>query len=190
MRQFKQNPIRFDVSELETDLGKDNFIFVGSSCDMFAEDINFSWVIETLRYCSQFDNKYLFQTKNPRAFVDWNLKEYLPQRIVLGTTIETNRYYEQMGSAPSTLDRSDAMRKLSEKYETMVTVEPIMDFDLGEMLRLVGGCNPKWINVGGDSKGHKLPEPSPEKVKELIAELSKITEIRQKRNLKRLLKDG
>ena len=43
-RWGRQNPIRFDESELKTDLGEGNFIFVGSSCDMFADTIPEQWI--------------------------------------------------------------------------------------------------------------------------------------------------
>jgi molybdopterin converting factor small subunit len=34
----------FDEKELKTDLGKGNFIFVGSSCDMWAQNIPEEWI--------------------------------------------------------------------------------------------------------------------------------------------------
>ena len=54
-RWGKLNTVRFDKIELKSDLGTGNFIFVGSSCDMFAENIPDEWVIETLDYCKKFD---------------------------------------------------------------------------------------------------------------------------------------
>ena len=63
----KLNDVRFDEKELKTDLGKDNFIFVGSGCDMFAESIPDEWIKKTLKHCGLYeDNQYLFQTKNPK----------------------------------------------------------------------------------------------------------------------------
>ena len=56
-RWGKLKPIHFDQKELKTDLGKDNFIFVGSSCDMFAENIPEKWIIDTLEYLNKFDNR-------------------------------------------------------------------------------------------------------------------------------------
>ena len=34
MKRFPQKDVRLDKKELKTDLGENNFIFVGSSCDM------------------------------------------------------------------------------------------------------------------------------------------------------------
>ena len=69
----KQKEIHFDNNELKTDLGDENYIFVGSSNDMFANEIKESWVIDVLDYCSKFNNKYLFQSKYPINFNRFNL---------------------------------------------------------------------------------------------------------------------
>jgi len=68
----------------------------------------------------------------------------------------------------------------------MVTIEPIMDFDLIELVTIIKNIKPEWVNIGADSKGHNLPEPSKEKINALIEELKKITEVKIKDNLKRL----
>ena len=82
--------LRLDQKELNTDLGEGNFIFVGSSTDMWARNIRIGWIKKVLNLCNNFpENKYLFQSKNPSRF-----KEYLdkfPKKTVLCTTIETNR---------------------------------------------------------------------------------------------------
>ena len=39
MKEFPQGELKFDEKELKTDLGEGNFIFVGSSCDMFADAV-------------------------------------------------------------------------------------------------------------------------------------------------------
>ena len=73
-------------------------------------------------------------------------------------------------------------------YETMVTIEPIFDFDLEELVDIVVMANAEWINIGADSKGHKLPEPSKEKVENLIKVLQEKTNIKLKNNLARITK--
>ena len=61
MKRFgKQSDLHFDEKELKTDLGEGNFIFVGSSCDMWADAIPGLWIKATLEHCRQFQNKYLF----------------------------------------------------------------------------------------------------------------------------------
>ena len=70
----------------------------------------------------------------------------------------------------------------------MVTIEPIFDFDLDELVDLIILANPEWVNIGADSKGHNLPEPSEEKMKDLIKALGKSTRVKLKGNLKRITK--
>jgi DNA repair photolyase len=186
MKVFKLGQLYVDRREFKTDLGKDNFIFVGSSCDMFAEAIPDYWIKETLEYLKKFDNRYLFQSKNPTRF--WNWYSKFPLKRVLGTTIETNRRYSQMGNTPSPKDRAAALRHLSVNLveKTMVTIEPVMDFDLVELVALITQIEPEWVNVGADSKGHNLPEPTYHKIDKLIKELELVTEVKIKPNLKRI----
>lgn len=182
-RWGKLKPVRFDEKELKTDLGTGNFIFVGSSCDLFTKDIPDEWILKTLDYCKKFDNKYLFQTKNPSRIND----NYLPVNSVVCTTIETNRWYQDiMNECPPPYKRAVGMYCIDvPKY---LTIEPIMDFDLDEMIQIIKGVNPVQVNIGADSGNHKLPEPSAEKVSMLVKELEKFTVIARKTNLKRLLK--
>ena len=189
-----QPELHFDEKELKTKLvdpetGKDDLdIFCGSSCDMWADKIPIKWIIYTIDHCRCFDNnRYLFQTKNPLRL--YNLHCFLPSNIVLGTTIETNRYYpEIMGTAPSVRERAWHILNLSlVGIETMVTLEPLMDFDLDKLVGIIKSAKPKWVNIGANTNHKvKLPEPPAEKVKELIVELKKITEVKIKKNLKRL----
>ncbi len=176
--------IRFDKSELKTDLGKDNFIFVGSSCDLFAEGLPYDWIIQTMEHCKKFDNTYLFQSKNPKWFDA--IPIHGPDKFVLCTTIESNRYYPEMNYAPEPIERAIDFGKIpiEEKY---ITIEPIMDFDLKSLVTLIRYCNPVQINIGANSGGKKLPEPPAQKIGELIKELEEFTTVKQKKNLKRLL---
>jgi len=178
-RWGKQNPVRFDEHELTIGMGSGKFIFVGSSCDMWANDVHGGWIERVVDHCAKYENKYLFQTKNPNRFYK------IPLDWVACTTIETNRRYEQMGDAPSPFLRAVAMSQLK-NVNKYVTIEPIMDFDIHEMVELVRQCNPVQVNIGADSDGNKLPEPTIEKVRELVEALSEFTVISKKRNLGRL----
>lgn len=183
-RWGKLNPVRFDEKELRINLGSGNFIFVGSSNDMFASNVPDEWIQRTLDYCGSFDNSYLLQTKNPGRLAAFKL----PQKSVVCTTIETNRHYpEFMCNSPEPTLRAEAMSRINlPKY---VTIEPIMDFDLDELLELIRKCNPVQVNIGADSssKKNKLPEPSRQKVQLLIEGLKQFTYIENKRNLSRIL---
>lgn len=180
-RWGKLNPVRFDKKELNTDLGEGNFIFVGSSCDMWAENIPDEWIFATLCHCNKFDNKYLFQTKNPQ-----NIRRILVPNSHVCVTIETNRHYpEIMRNCPTPEQRVEQMKLI--RHPLYITIEPIMDFDLPVFVEMLKECEPIQINIGADSGNHKLPEPTKEKVFELVSELQKFTVIHNKSNLQRLL---
>jgi len=76
---------------------------------------------------------------------------------------------------------------LSEYFKVMVTIEPIMQFDLKYLVDLVRQCRPQWVNIGADSQKSGLPEPTGIEVEALIAELKKFTEVKIKKNLRRLM---
>lgn len=186
MKKWPLPPLHIDERDLlQTDLGKGNFIFVCHTIDLFAADIPSGWILKVLSQLRAYPkNKYLLQSKNPERFLDF-ISKY-PCNVLFGTTIETNRDIVK-SKAPPYIERAEALARLHEMgFETMVTIEPIFDFDLDELVALVITANPKWVNIGADSKGHKLPEPSKEKVKMLIKALKEKTAVELKRNLKRI----
>lgn len=186
MKAFPQKEMRLDEQELKTDLGQGNFIFVGSSIDMFAKEVPSEWIKRTLAVCRIFRNKYLFQSKNPARFKDF-LYDFPPVTI-LGTTIETDRYYKGISKAPPPAERALQFSSSSLPFPKMITIEPIMDFGLNTLVMFIFTVKPKWVNIGADSKHHNLPEPSYEKVMELKARLEGFTTVKLKSNLERLKK--
>ena len=179
-RWGKLNPVRFDEKELKTDLGTGNFIFVGSSCDMWAQDIPQEWILKTLEHCGKFDNQYLFQTKNP-AYI----RRILPPGSSVCITLETNRHYpEIMRNSPTPIERVQQARFI--RHPLYLTIEPILDFDIEYFVGMIMECEPIQVNIGADSGHHKMPEPSKEKILELIEELQKFTTIHRKTNLSRI----
>ena len=184
MKRFgEQKPLRLDEKELRTDLGSGNFIFVGSSTDMVADEIPMEWIDRVVHMCHS-DNNFLFQTKNPSRFHEVNAD--FPHSTSFCTTIETNRLYpEVMRNCPTPQDRAYWLGGLV--GPNYVTIEPIMDFDLVPMIELIKQCEPIQVNIGADSGNNHLPEPSREKLLELIEELGKFTTIARKSNLGRIL---
>ena len=177
-------PVRFDTKELKANLGEGKFIFVGSSCDMFAENIPDEWISQTLRHCEKFDgNKYLFQTKNPKRVLQFKL----PNAVVC-TTLESDVFYADiMRNSPTPEERAFFMEMLwYHGIQTFVTIEPIMDFNLTPFVELIKKCRPKQVNIGADSSRNNLPEPCESKVLELIEELRIFTDVHNKKNLQRL----
>ena len=184
MKRFPQKEIHLKEKELKTELGRNNFIFVGSSCDMFAEAIPKDWIIKILNYCKKFpENTYLFQSKNPLRFTELR-NELISMNCILGTTIETNREGFNY-NAPTIQERIRGMK--IKGFRKMVTIEPIIDFDVTPLLDLIESVEPEFVNIGADSKNHNLPEPSAFKIENLIKGLTKFTKSISKKNLSRLL---
>ena len=185
MNRFPQGPLRLDKKCLKDNLGEGNTIFVGSSTDMWAEEVPENWLIDVLDYCWKYpNNTYLFQSKNTHRFLSEDINRYMPPRIILGTTLETNRETFKISKAPKPYDRQTAIALLR---PSMISIEPILDFDLFILLSWIRWIEPSFVSIGADSKGHNLPEPPAWKIVDLIAGLQKFTEVKIKDNLSRLM---
>jgi DNA repair photolyase len=187
-RQEQANP-RLVEAELKCGLGSNNYIFVCSGCDLFANNIPYGWIKKTIDYAHSFEgNRYLFQTKNPKRFIT-SYFELSAEKDVLCTTIETDqRLPEIMQNAPSPFARAKYMTAMKERgFRTMVTIEPVIDFNLEFMLFMLKGIGPEQVNIGADSGHNHLPEQPKEKIIDLITELRKFTKVVEKKNLDRLL---
>ena len=181
-------PVRFDTKELKTDLGEGNFVFVGSSCDLFASSIPDEWIEKTLVKCQGYSNRFLFQSKNPFRMAAFLSKDLLNRPFVCCTTLETNRWYPSvMYNSPTPTQRVEGMSSLPATISRYVTIEPILDFDLVSFVGMIQSIGPAQVNIGADSGNNNLPEPSAGKVYDLIEELSRFTTIARKSNLGRLL---
>ena len=109
------------------------------------------------------------QSKNPATFarVKW------PVNVVLGKTIETNRdaLCRAISKAPPPSRRLLDFLAIDHRSK-MVTIEPVMAFDMDVMVDWMGKLNPCLIWLGFDTKGCGLPEPTMEQVRELHWRLS------------------
>ena len=57
--------LRLDEYELKVNYGKNKFIFLGTSTDMFADAVPTEWILQVYDKCLQYpENKYLLQSKN------------------------------------------------------------------------------------------------------------------------------
>jgi len=191
MKPYPQySNIGLNRDSLKTKTPEGNFIFVGSSTDMFADKVPNEDIEKVLDHCNEFDNKYLFQSKNPEKILNF-INHPVFNKSVICTTIETNRDYpEIMRDAPKIADRVLAMEKIANLgFETYVTIEPIMEFDLPKLVDYVKRCNPKQVNIGANSRWEyiQLLEPSKNEIKELARALKEFTIIHPKQNLRRLL---
>lgn len=113
---------------------------------------------------------FLIQSKNPRTF---NRVKF-PSNVILGTTIETNKddLYEGAAKAPLPSERFEEFAKVNHPLK-MVTIEPVIDFNLATMVDWMKKIKPCMIWLGYDSDNNNLPEPELWKVQKLHWELSK-----------------
>lgn len=183
----KWGKMRLNERTLKENLGSGKFIFVGSSCDMFADDVPSKWIYRVLEHCGKFNNRYLFQTKNPSRLFFFLDQHAFPEDCVLGITLESNRNYPEISKAPSQKERLRLMIYYT-YHQKMISIEPILDFDLNEFVRFIRDIAPEYVSIGANTnRSVKLPEPSPKKVNALIEELKKFTKVKVKDNLKRLM---
>ena len=177
--------LRFFINELEVDYGEGKTIFIEHMNDMFAENMNEYDIQRILSHCRKYQkNHYVFQTKNPeRAYKFITL---FPIHYMIGTTIESDIEYKNISEAPKPIDRYKGLRVFPSK--TFVTIEPILDFNVDILAYWLKVIQPEFVNIGADSKRCGLPEPSKEKLQQLINTLNKNhIVIKKKTNLKRLL---
>jgi DNA repair photolyase len=180
----KQSPLHLDEKELRTNLGRDNFIFVCSGCDLFHPDVPDEWILKVLqRTFEALDNTYLWHTKNPRRVFDF----LVPAKSILCVTVESNIPWPGISKAPQPSDRINLLREW--KGKKMITIEPVMKFS-DDFAKKIIACNPFQVNIGADSGNNHLPEPSPEKIAALIEALrSHNIKVELKNNLRRLIND-
>lgn len=187
LKEKYSGPPRLIESELVS-LGRDKFIFVCAQNDLFARNIPGEVIERILDHCKQYENKYMFQTKNPERIFDYI--EKIPAGSVICSTIESNRsYLEISDDCPDPIDRALALNEVANYFPVMITIEPILDFDKEEFLSYLKISRSYQINIGADSGNNKLPEPGKEKLSKLIEEISSgfRANLHLKNNLKRIL---
>ena len=101
-----------------------------------------------------------------------------PENLVLGATIESNRPY-RMSRAPTPFDRYRSMAGLQYRNK-LISIEPIMDFDLDILVGWLKDIDPTIVYVGYDNYNNGLPEPSLAKTIELVSKLEDFTQVSPK----------
>jgi len=185
--------LRLKESEFAVQYGKGKTIFMEHCNDLFASKVPRDWIYRILDHCRAYpDNTYIFQTKNPGRYTKFLEVGMLPPKRVLGCTIESayEYYLAHVSKAPSPINRAAAMADLRTRGErTFITIEPILAGDVTDLANMIKMIEPEFVNIGADSKGAGLDEPSAEDVRMLISLLQASgVEIREKHNLDRLLR--
>jgi hypothetical protein len=175
----------------------DRAIFVCEDGDIaFADPAFVKKVFQVLSSDTKPNRLWFVQSKDPRC-----LKQYLsllPSNTFVATTLETNRDegYEAISKAPKPTQRYLDFLGLNWDKK-IVTVEPILDFDLGIFLQWIKNIHPEVVFIGYNSHPEKVPLPEPEKKKtwQLIHSLERCgirvlkKEMRDKRVRKKAYRD-
>ena len=152
----------------------DEFIWACSSGDIaFAKS---EWIEKILVRIRELSNRtFFFQTKNPKIFQKYNF----PDNILLGITLESNRNYNGVSKAPRPSQRYADFLELSFPRK-VITIEPILQFDLGTFVKWIKNIKPERVYIGYDTKNTGLLEPSLAQTKRFILHLRQFTKVKLK----------
>jgi len=133
----------------------DEFVFFPSMGDpAFANSDDIEAMIA---YAREYPNtKFLMQTKAPAFLYDHDF----PTNIILGITLETDKkdfdtpsLYKTYGQISSALEPASRAREFvcAQPQNRIVTIEPILQFDLNEFVVIIRSINPQVVYVGYDN---------------------------------------
>lgn len=172
------------LKEFDRKFKSNEWVFISSMGDLaFAPNYVYAHIFETATKYPQ--TNFLMCTKSPKFYKT----HFMPlPNLYFGATIETNRDTSKFSKAPTTEYRYNVMRELH-NYKKMLSLEPLMDFDHATLMSWITEINPKIVEVGIDNYHVGLPEPSAEKITNLIKSIKMIgIEVIQKDGLIRILK--
>ncbi len=161
----------------------EEIVFVCGNGDIsFCEPAFTRRIIEQIkRHHSRTPKTFYLQSKRPAYFAQFTSE--FPDNVILLTTLETNRDKPAVSKAPVPSERYRQFKALDYPRK-VVTIEPVMDFDLDVFTGWIRdlGVEYVWLGLNSHPEALALPEPSPEKLKEFTGLLAKAgIEIRSKK---------
>lgn len=189
-------------------------VFINHTTDGFAANLAHSWIEDYLENiwhwynANNQENTFIFLTKNASRLKHFNyIFERFPEKALLfGITLESNTYAYQpiefvrdeknhplevasFTKAMNPRQRAEVFADFIENTgnASFISVEPILEFDLDDLIYLIEKINPQLVFIGADSKRSNVKEPNSEKIVMLINALTKFTDVRLKKNLYRLI---
>ena len=129
-----------------------SWIFVGSMGDIMCDGMKHEWIVKLIEFIDNYDgnNKFLLQTKNPSRFLYWQVEtllRHVQDKIIVGTTFETNR--KTFGIAPKPQERYESMLWMKKQgYKIFLSLEPLSDFDATRFVSWINLLNPEAIEIG------------------------------------------
>lgn len=180
LKKYRGEPRLIEL-ELKRKFKPGSFVFVQDMTDLFAENVPEEMIEAVLNHIAKFPKtRFLLLTKNPKRYLDF--LHVIPSNCVLGVTLETDGEeisYSRISLAPHPADRINAIIDICSRHaaETMVSIEPILQFNHEKFLAGILSLSPKFVAVGYDNYGNRLPEPPLEKTLRLINTLKNYTAV-------------
>lgn len=148
---------KYRLGEYEKKAGRT--IFVCSMADLFGSWVPDSWIEEVFTACEKApQHKYLFLTKNPQRYVDFDWADKLP--------IRDNMWYGTSVTNAEQAERAaDTFGQLPTRAKTFFSIEPILE-DIAATNGWTftdNGSYAKWIIIGAETgrrKAKVVPERS------------------------------
>ncbi len=113
---------------------------------------------------------FYLQSKKPSCLKPF--LKLLTEDVILVTTLETNRDvgYDKVSKAPPPSERFAQFLALDYPRK-VVTIEPVLDFDVSEFAGWILQIKPEYVWIGYNSRDKEAPltEPSAEKMKAFVA---------------------
>lgn len=175
--------IRLIEKEFHRQFKEGEMVFVQDMSDLFAERVPTEYIQKVFEHVKKFPKTtFLFLTKNPERYNDVGA---LPSNAVYGATIESDKITPEISSAPGIWSRAFGLWKAKGVFNTrvMVSIEPVLDFNLDIFLTDLRIIQPEFVYLGIDNYNCGLPEPDINKVKKLIEGLQKFTDVKIKPTL-------
>jgi hypothetical protein len=125
-------------------------------------------IIEAIRnHKGKKQQTFYLQSKKPECLGPF--LTMLPGNVIVVTTLETTREdgYGEISKAPPPSERFRQFLGLDYPRK-VVTIEPVLDFDTEVFADWIARIKPEYVWLGLNSRNAevRLPEPSPEKLKE------------------------
>ena len=147
------------------------WIFVGSTGDIMCDGMKDEWVLKIIQfiYENKSDNKFLLITKDTIGFLAFGLElEKIKDKVILGTTIETNRE-TGWSTAPLSTKRAEQLALMKDNgFTTFLSLEPLADFDVDKLTYMIIAIDPEAIEIGLENYTEFLPKPPEDKILELL----------------------
>ena len=148
-KKVHDHPLHLDNNILAK-IPKKGRVFVGSSTDMWVDEVPDEWIRTVLDICEDKTNMmFLFLTKKPRRYLTLPLSEFTVENMWFGTTWD--------GTSRTWGNVTDVGKLASLGFNTFVSFEPLLREPHSHNISLIN-TNIKWIIIGADSRKGK-PKP-------------------------------